>query len=128
MKLLRTLALAPLLAASLAFAALPASASGLPNYSAGAINANGTIAYGTGFTITHQGAGQYLVTFPAGTGFTSLPAMTVTPWGISGHLVTAIVQGVSGANGGASFLINLSDRLNKFQLEDNALMFTLMES
>jgi hypothetical protein len=39
-----------------------------------------------------------------------------------------IVQSVAGANGGATFLINLSDRVNKFHLEDNAFMFTLMES
>jgi hypothetical protein len=128
MNLIRTLALTPVLAASLALAALPASASGLPNYSAGAIGANGAIAYGTGFTVTHKGVGQYIVTFPAGTGFTSLPAMTVTPWGISGHVVTAIVQSVAGMNGGATFLINLSDRVNKLHLADNAFMFTLMES
>jgi hypothetical protein len=54
--------------------------------------------------------------------------MTVTPFGINGHVVTAIVSHVEGASGGAQFTINLSDRLNRLHLEDNAFMFTLMES
>jgi hypothetical protein len=124
MNLLRSLSLTPVLAASVALAALPVSASGLPTFSAGAINANGAIAYGSGFTVTHKGAGQYVVTLPTSTGFTNLPAMTVTPRGISGHVVTAIVQSVAGTNGGVTFLINLSDRLNTFHLKDNAFMFT----
>ena len=45
MNLVRTLALAPILAASLAAAALPASASGLTNHAAGAINANGAFMF-----------------------------------------------------------------------------------
>lgn len=127
-KLARTLVLAPAFAASIALTALPAAASGLPNYAAGAINPNGTISYGSGFTVTHQGTGQYVITFPTLTGFTSLPAMTVTPFGINGHVVTAIVSHVGGASGGAQFTINLTDRLNRLHLEDNAFMFTLMES
>jgi hypothetical protein len=45
-----------------AHAAVP----GVPTVS-GAVNANGTVAWGAGFTISHPGAGHYIVNYPAGT-------------------------------------------------------------
>lgn len=126
-KFIKSLVFAPALAAALAVAALPAAAS-LPSSSAGAINANGTVAVGTGFTVQHTGIGQYLITYPTTTGFTSLPVMTVTPWGVNGHVVTAIVSSFGGSNGGCQFVIQLSDKTGKLKLEDNAFLFTLIAS
>ncbi len=129
LKLIRTLALAPVLAASLALAALPASASGLPNYSAGTINANGTVGYGTGFTVAHTGTGQYVVTYPAGTGFTSLPVVVATPFGLSGHDVTWAVSSLAGSSGGVKFTLQFYDQVGKhLRPMDNTFMFILMES
>ena len=126
--LVRTLALAPVFAFALASASLPAAASTLPFYSAGAVNPNGSVAVGSGFTVQHTGIGQYVITYPQSTGFTSLPIMTVTPVGVNGHVVTAIVSSFGGSNGGAQFTIQLSDKTGKLKLEDNAFAFIIMES
>jgi hypothetical protein len=127
-KFVRALAVMPVLAAALASASLPAAAGNLPNYGAGGVSPNGAISFGTGFTVQHTGLGTYVVTYPTSTGFTSFPAVTVTPWGVDGHSVTAIVSSIGGSNGGVSFTVQLTDRLPKLKLEDNAFMFTLMES
>ena len=125
----RAFTLAPVLAAALAVASLPASASGLPNWSAGEINANGTIGYGTGFTVQHPAAGEYVITYPTSTGFTSLPAVVVTPFGVSGRQVTWTVAALSGSNGGVQFTIDMIDKVGtKLVLTDNPFMFELMES
>lgn len=123
----KALVLAPVFAASLAASALPAAASGLPNYSAGLIATNGAINAGTGFTCQHTATGTYVITFPANT-FTSFPIMTVTPFGVNGHVATAIVSSESGSNGGAQFTIMLTDKVNKEKLVDNAFEFTLLAS
>jgi hypothetical protein len=123
----KALILAPALAASLAVAALPASASGLPNYSSGLIDQNGVVDVGTGFTVQHTGTGTYVITYPSGT-FTSFPIVTVTPFGVNGHVVTAIVAAESGSGGGASITITLTDKVGKEKLVDNAFGFTLLAS
>jgi hypothetical protein len=127
-KFLNSLVFAPALAGAIALATLPAAASQLPYYSAGAINSNGSIAVGSGFTVQHTGIGQYVITYPNSTGFTSLPIMTVTPVGVNGHVVTGIISSFGGSNGGAQFTVQLSDKTNKLKLEDNAFCFTLIES
>jgi|HubBroStandDraft_6_1064221.scaffolds.fasta_scaffold1831249_1 hypothetical protein len=123
----KALVLAPVFAASLAAAALPAAASGLPNYSAGLIDPTGVVDAGTGFMCQHTATGTYVITFPNGT-FTSFPIMTVTPFGVNGHAATAIISGETGSNGGASFTILLTDKVNKAKLVDNAFEFTLLAS
>ena len=126
---IRALALVPALAAALAFAAAPASASGLPNYSAGAINANGTVGYGTGFTSQHTGTGQYLITYPTSTGFTSLPAVVVTPFGLNGHDVTWSIASLVGSDGGVQFTIQVYDEIGKHLTPtDSSFKFILLES
>jgi len=127
--LIRALALAPALAAGLALAAAPASASGLPFSSAGEVQPNGTIGYGTGFTAQHNGTGLYTITYPTSTGFTSLPVVVASPFGLNGHETTAVISSISGSNGGVVFTVNIYDIVGKkAALEDNAFMFLLMES
>lgn len=126
---IRALALAPAFAAALAFAAAPASASGLPNYSAGAINASGSVGYGTGFTSQHTATGQYLITYPTSTGFTSLPAVVVTPFGLSGRDMTWSVASLVGSNGGVKFTIQVYEQIGKHLTPaDSSFMFLLLES
>jgi hypothetical protein len=127
-KSLRMLALAPVLAATLfGYAGLPAAANGLPAYSAGLIDQSGTVDAGTGFTVQHTGTGLYTVTYPTGT-FNSFPVITVTPFGINGHACTAIVSSEGGTNGGLTFVVQLTDKVNKAKNVDNAFGFTLLES
>ena len=128
-KLIRALALAPALAAGLALAAAPASASGLPFSSAGEIQSNGTVGYGTGFTVQRTGRGLYTITYPTSTGFTSLPVVVASPFGLDGYSTTAVISSISGANGGVVFTVNIYDIVGKKPvLKDNAFMFELMES
>ena len=127
-KTLRILALAPILAvASLAYVSAPAAAADLPFYSSGLVDQNGNVDVGTGFTVQHTGAGTYVITYPTGT-FTSFPLMTVTPFGFDGHSTTAIIAGETGANGGASFTIQLTDKVGKSKPVDNGCSFTLIAS
>jgi hypothetical protein len=127
--IVRALALAPALAAALVFSAVPASASGLPYSSAGAINANGTVGYGTGFTAQHSGTGQYVITYPTSTGFTSLPAVVATPFGLNGHDITWSIASLTGASGGVKFVVQFYNEVGKhLEPTDTAFMFVLMES
>jgi len=126
--LIRALALAPVFATVLALAAAPASAA-LPSSSSGLINANGTIGFGTGFSVQHTGTGQYLVTYPTSTGFTSIPAVVVTPFGLNGRDVTWSVAALTAINGGVQFTIQVYDQIGKrLTPSDSALFFILMES
>jgi hypothetical protein len=117
-----------LLAVAFAMAGSPAGAAQLPNYSAGLIAPNGTIDAGSGFTVTHTGTGQYVISYPTSTGFTSFPVITVTPVGYNGHITFAVVAALSGSNGSASFTVNILDSLNKQKFVDNGFAFTLMET
>ncbi len=125
----RALVLAPALAAALAIAAAPALASGLPYSSGGTVNANGSVAYGTGFSVQHPAAGQYVITYPTSTGFTSLPVVVATPFGLNGHDVTWAVSSLSGSNGGVQFTVQFYDQIGKhLKATDSTFMFVLMES
>jgi hypothetical protein len=127
-KFTRALILAPILAATVAAAALPAVASDLPYYAGGAVGSNGAISYGSGFSVQRTGVGTYVVTYPTSSGFQSLPVVTVTPWGVNGHVATAILSSIGGLNGGCQFTVQLTDRVNKLHLVDNAFQFTLIAS
>jgi hypothetical protein len=47
---------------------------------AGIVNADGTINTGTGFSVSHDGVGQYTLDVPAGK-FKKCPAILLTAWG-----------------------------------------------
>jgi hypothetical protein len=127
-KLIRSLVAAPLFATLLGFATLPASAA-LPVSSGGGVGPTGTIGFGSGFTVQHTGTGTYVITYPSSTGFTGIPAVSVTPWGYgAGHFPTANVYYISGSNGGLQFEVVISDKVGKQQLYDNSFMFTLNET
>ena len=132
-KSLRAMLVAPLAIATLASASListsaPAAAADMPYYSAGAIGGNGTVTYGTGFTVQHTGTGTYVVTYPTSSGFQSLPVVTVTPWGVQHFPVAATVTSLGGSNGGFQFTVHLNTINGKSKLQDNSFLFTLIAS
>jgi hypothetical protein len=96
----------------------------------GAVLANGTVAAGSGFTVTRTGTGTYTITFPAGTwnGRTG-PVMTVTGFGINGAVVDPVIASeVAGADGSATFNIILSDTLPGETNHDNPFEFIAVQS
>jgi hypothetical protein len=129
LKALRLALAAPALAFAFIGGGAPAAASPLPNFSAGLIDAAGTVDVGSGFTVQHTGKGIYVITYPNSTGFASYPIMTVTPFGYATAGTTAVISGETGANGGAVFYINLIEKVGKKPvLVDNAFTFTLIAS
>lgn len=64
----------------------------------GTINANGSVAFGSGFTVTRTGTGTYRVNF--NTPFSSFPSVTITPEGgafyvfVSNNSLTSVVLNV----------------------------------
>ena len=55
-----------------------ANIQGLPNVVTGSVNANGSIAAGSGFTVSHGGTGVYTVTFGTGRAFSADPNVKLT--------------------------------------------------
>jgi hypothetical protein len=132
-KSLRALLVAPLAIATLASASListsaPAAAADLPYYSAGAVGGDGSVTYGTGFTVQHTGTGTYVVTYPSSIGFQSLPVVTITPWGVQHFPVAATITSLGGTNGGFQFTVHLNTINGKSKLQDNSFLFTLIAS
>jgi len=123
--------MAILAAATLASSALPASAvvirenRGLAPR-AGYVNSNGTIAFGTGFTVSHTGTGQYTITYPQ-SDFTYFPAMGVTAFGLNGGLPIANLNGVSCGNGKCKFMVGLYNSSNGSAM-DNGFDFVIIEA
>jgi hypothetical protein len=126
--LILPLAVATLASASLVSTSAPAAAANLPFYSAGAVGSNGSVTYGTGFTVSHTGTGTYVVTYPASIGFQSLPVVTVTPWGVQHFPVAATISSLGGNNGGFQFTVQLNTINGKSKLQDNSFLFTLIAS
>ena len=127
-KFVASLAAGLALTAALASAPHAASAASLPYDSAGIVNANGSIEVGSGFTVQHTGTGTYVITYPTTTGFYSVPVVTVSPFGVNGHYVTGVVTGLAASSGGATITVQMTDKLNRSKLEDNAFLFLLIES
>ncbi|HEV3091873.1 MAG TPA: hypothetical protein VGX91_10600 [Candidatus Cybelea sp.] len=54
-----------------------------PTALAGVVSSSGTIAAGSGFSVSHDGTGEYTITVPAGE-FKNCPSILATPAGYSG--------------------------------------------
>lgn len=57
-----------------------------PAILAGIVAGNGTIAGGTGFSVSHDATGEYTLDVPAGNKFKSCPVVVLTPAGVSGGI------------------------------------------
>jgi hypothetical protein len=127
-----------MLAAGLAFAAsAPAMAGGLyrpPVYAAhvqpdskstgqgGIIEANGTIAYGSGFTVAHPETGEYEINFGSGK-FKKCPVISVTPAGGTAPIPNLYYYDCG--SGGVQITVLIENYAGT--LEDNAFHFTAVE-
>jgi type 1 fimbria pilin len=99
-----------------------------PTFRAGIVTSSGSIVAGTGYSVSHDGTGEYTVDFPAGT-FRSCPAITATPAGINAHLPIANVYNyiTCGGAGEVKVQIRLYAR-NDGSLQDNAFHFVMDET
>ncbi|HKO28672.1 MAG TPA: hypothetical protein VJU80_14530, partial [Solirubrobacteraceae bacterium] len=88
---------------------------------------------GSGFTTTHPSTGTYTISFPPGTwtvGATTVPTLTVTPFGANGGVVVVpLVASVNAlSDGSATFTIVLSSTVGGAPTpHDNALKFIAVQ-
>lgn len=66
----------------------------------GTVNANGTIALGSGYSVSHPSTGHYTITIPGST-YAQPPTVTVTPW--NSAPIVAVVPYILGQSSGATF-------------------------
>ena len=116
-----------------AFAAfsLPASAKVIPDASktatyAGYVNTNGSIAAGTGFSVTHTGTGTYTVTYPSAKFPGGYPAMTLSGWGINGS--NPIVNLIFTSCGSGSCVFDIVTTSSAGVAQDNGFVFTIVQA
>ena len=90
---------------------------------AGIVQSDGSVTAGSAFTVSHPSTGEYVITFPPGT-WSSLPVMTVTPFGINGAVVAPVdFSEVGLGSGEAIFTIRLSSSVPADTPQDNAFQF-----
>ncbi len=90
---------------------------------AGIVNTDGSIVSGTGYSVSHDGTGEYTIDIPAGQ-FKTCPANMVTPGGVNGHAPIADVYDyISCGNGhDVKFQVRIYSRTDG-KLQDNAFGF-----
>jgi hypothetical protein len=97
---------------------------------AGIVNPDGSVAAGSGFSVTRNAAGDYTITIPAGT-FNGVvpPAITVTPWGLDGHFPAADIdnEGAAG-DGSATIRILISSSVGATNNVDNGFEFIAIQA
>ncbi|HEY2474470.1 MAG TPA: hypothetical protein VGI19_06670 [Candidatus Cybelea sp.] len=95
---------------------------------AGIVNSAGSIVAGTGYSVSHDGTGEYTLQVPAGF-FKDCPALIVTPAGLNGHL--AIPDDYDyitcGNNGQVKIQVREYERPTG-ALQDNAFHFIMMDT
>jgi hypothetical protein len=105
--------------------ATPAAAGPLP-YASGIVQSDGTILSGSHFTVMHAGIGQYTVTYDS-TIFGSIPAMTVTAFGVNGNKIAiATVYSETRLHMQTVFTILVSRTAGKFTPFDSGFQFTIV--
>lgn len=95
---------------------------------AGIVNSAGSIVAGTGYSVSHDGTGEYTLQVPAGY-FKGCPAFIVTPAGINGHVVIPDDWDyiTCGNNGEVKMQIRLYERTSG-ALQDNAFHFIMLDT
>jgi hypothetical protein len=95
---------------------------------AGIVNSSGSIVAGTGYSVSHDGTGEYTLDVPAGF-FKNCPAVTVTPSGLNGHLAIPDDYNYEacGNNGEVKLQIRLYERASG-ALQDNAFHFAMIDT
>jgi hypothetical protein len=110
----------------LAWAGTTAAAAGPLPYSSGIVQSDGTILAGRNFTVAHTGTGQYTVSYDSPF-FGSIPAMTVTAFGVNGNKIAiATVYSETMSHGKTVFAILVSRTAGKFTAFDSGFQFTIV--
>lgn len=113
----------PAAAALLSATALAAPAHAhLAKYAAGIVNTDGSVALGTGFSVSHDGTGEYTVTYRSGT-FAHPPVFSCSPSGVVSDLPICNIWSYSEGGGGVQVQFRIHSRVNG-DLEDNSFHFT----
>jgi len=99
-----------------------------PAIKAGIVTGSGTIAAGTGFSVSHDGTGEYTLDVPAGF-FKNCPAIVVTPAGVNGHAPIPDDYDYSkcGNNGEVKMQVRIYSRTDG-SLQDNSFHFAMLDT
>jgi hypothetical protein len=94
---------------------------------AGVVGTTGSIVAGTGFSVSHDGTGEYTLDVPAGK-FKNCPVVLVTPAGLNGHapIPDDYDYSTCGNNGEVKIQIRIYSRTNG-ALQDNAFHFAMIQ-
>jgi hypothetical protein len=95
---------------------------------AGIVNSSGSIVAGTGYSVSHDGTGEYTLDVPAGF-FANCPVINVLPAGLNGHLAIPDVYNyiTCGNNGEVKMQVRFYERASG-ALQDNAFHFAMIDT
>ncbi len=95
---------------------------------AGIVNSSGSIVAGTGYSVSHDGTGEYTLDVPAGF-FKNCPAIVASPAGLNGHLaIPDVYDYVTCGNNGEVKVQIREYEYNTGSLQDNAFHFIMMDT
>ncbi len=94
---------------------------------AGIVASDGSVAGGTGFSVSHDGTGEYTLQVPAGY-FKDCPVVMVTPSGVNGHapIPDDYNYMACGNNGQVKIQIRIYSRTDG-ALQDNSFHFAMIQ-
>ncbi|HEX3368734.1 MAG TPA: hypothetical protein VHS56_04085 [Candidatus Cybelea sp.] len=93
---------------------------------AGIVNSSGSIVSGTGYSVSHDGTGEYTLDVPAGY-FSTCPAIVASPAGLNGHLaIPDVYDYVTCGNNGEVKVQIREYEYNTGALQDNAFHFVMI--
>ena len=95
---------------------------------AGIVSSAGSIVSGTGYSVSHDGTGEYTLDVPAGF-FANCPVINVLPAGLNGHLAIPDVYNyiTCGNNGEVKMQVRFYERASG-ALQDNAFHFAMIDT
>ncbi|MFY9720283.1 MAG: hypothetical protein WAK16_11655 [Candidatus Cybelea sp.] len=98
-----------------------------PAIKAGIVNSDGSIGAGTGYSVSHDGTGEYTLDVPGG--FKNCPAVLVTPSGINGHAPIANDYNYTACGGGGEVKIQIRVySRTSGALQDNSFHFVMIDT
>ncbi len=92
----------------------------------GIVASDGSIVAGTGYSVSHDGTGEFTLDVPAGY-FTDCPVILVTPAGVDGHApIVNDYNYITCGNGEVKMQIRIWSRTDG-TLQDNSFHFLMMD-
>jgi hypothetical protein len=105
----------------------PVPPGGKSKHKGGIVSATGSIVGGTGYSVSHDGTGEYTIDVPAGFFGSTCPVILVTPAGVASHapIPDDFNYITCGGAGEVKMQIRIYSRTDG-ALEDNAFHFLMM--